>query len=95
MNNDDEIGTVLLNIVRIGILHIRNLGFAGNVEECAIQADHLHNLPQLVKSPRREELLYYYNIERTAFLQRTSSNTDMFKPEWEKLSQMMGLNDAR
>jgi hypothetical protein len=91
MRDNDEIRTVLLNILRIGLLRIRVLGTDGSGEQCSVEADHLHNLPGLIQSLRHEELLYYYNIERSCFLRRTTSNTDEFKPQWERLDKLIAV----
>ena len=90
MNDKNELKTVLLNILRIGILRIRALGNEGLGEQCSVEADHLHNLPMLVQSLHLEELLHYYNIERVGFLRRTTSNADEFKPQWEQLARLIG-----
>lgn len=89
MKNDDEIKGVLLNILQIGLLRIRVLGWNGSGDQCGVEADHLHNLPQLIQSPDAERLLYYYNIERPAFLSRTISNADQFKSSWDHLAQLI------
>ena len=88
--DNKEIRTVLLNILRIGLLRIRSLGSEGSGEQCSIEADHLHNLPGLIQSLRLEELLYYYNIERRGFLRRATSNVDEFKPQWDHLAALIG-----
>jgi len=89
MNHDDETRTVLLDILRIGILRIRLLGWDGHGQQCAIEADHLHNIPQLIQSLNLEQLLYYYSIERPAFLSSIASNTNQFKSYWEHLAQLI------
>jgi hypothetical protein len=89
MNDDNEVRTVLLNILRIGLLRIRVLGIEGSGEQCSQEADHLHNLPGLVQSLRPKELLYYYNTERVSFLKYAKSTADDFKAEWERLAQLI------
>jgi hypothetical protein len=91
MSGNDEIRRILLEILRVGLLRIRAYGSSGLGEACSWEADHLHNLPVLIRSVRREELLYYYNIERPAFLTHTTSNVDEFKLLWDELI----LNQAK
>jgi len=43
-----EIAEILTEILRTGLLRIRALGWSGNAERCAIEADHLHNVPDLL-----------------------------------------------
>jgi hypothetical protein len=90
MNDADEIKVVLLNILQTGLLRIRSFGWDGAAKECSIEADHLHNLPTLIQLPSIERLLYYYNIERTEFLSRTS-NADMFNSYWERLAKLIDV----
>jgi hypothetical protein len=94
MDMSDEIKTVLLSILRIGLLRIRALGTEGSAQQCSVEADHLHNLPGLVQSPRPDQILYYYNVERTGFLRSTTSNTDEFKTQWEQLAKLIEATKA-
>jgi hypothetical protein len=41
-----------MQILRIGLLRIRAFGEEGLADRCAIEADHLHNLPEIVHSGR-------------------------------------------
>ena len=92
MNDSDGIKAVLLDILRIGLLRIRALAWEGSADGCAVEANHLHNLPQLIKSPSSERLMYYYNIERTEFLRQTNSNTSEFNLSWLRLAKLIGIN---
>ena len=85
MLSHDDIQRVLIDILRVGLLRIRAFGHSGLSDACSVEADHLHNLPMLIRSLRWEELLYYYNVEKPAFLSRTESNTDDFRPLWDEL----------
>lgn len=85
MHSQEEIKEILLNILRVGLLRIRAFGSSGLGEACSIEADHLHNLPMLVRSLSREQLLFYFNVERPAFLARAETDTDDFHPLWRDL----------
>lgn len=89
MKNANEIQALLLEILRIGLLRIRALGLEGFGEQCSVEADHLHNLPELVQSLRPELLRYYYDIERPAFLRNSKSNADDFKHAWGVLGKLI------
>jgi hypothetical protein len=54
-----EIETQLLKILSQGLLRIRAYGFEGQAHKCAIEADHLHNLPGLIANMEFERLSYY------------------------------------
>lgn len=94
MNGADEIKAVLLNILQVGLLRIRSLGWDGAAKQCGIEADHLHNLPALIQLPSIERLLYYYDVERTGFLRRTL-NADMFRSDWERLARLIDAMRTR
>jgi hypothetical protein len=89
MHPHDDIKRILLDILRVGLLRIRAFGNSGLSDACSIEADHLHNLPMLVRSLRWEELLYYYNVEKPAFQSRADSNTDDFRPLWDQLETQL------
>jgi hypothetical protein len=94
MDNSDEIKTILLNILSLGLLRIRALGNSGSAEQCSIEADHLHNLPHLIQSLNRDELLNYYTNEIRGFLRHTSVGGDDFTPQWERLGRLIGAVDS-
>src|SRR5258707_1233545 len=94
MSNDEEIKEVLLKILTEGLVRIRAHGFAGEAEACAREADHLHNLPQLVQSMRPELLLYYYNTERRCYLQCALADAEAFQPLWDKLGRLVDDGSA-
>ena len=94
MDSQDDIKRVLLDILRVGLLRIRAFANSGLSDACSVEADHLHNLPALVLSLRWEELLFYYNVERAAFLDRTEANTDDFRPLWNQLEMQLQADDV-
>jgi len=89
MSGHDEIRRILLDILQVGLLRIRGYGNSGLAEACSLEADHLHNLPVLIQYLRREDLLYYYNVERPCFLNLVTSNVDAFKLLWEQLAKLI------
>ena len=68
MSCPQEIADVIIQILRDGILRIRARAWADDVEACAVESDHLHNLPALLRSYRPELLDYYLDVERPAYL---------------------------
>ena len=80
---DERITQVLLETLRVGILRIRAAAFAGRAEECALEADHLHNLPSVIQSRRPELLQYYLTVERPAF-ERRAPHAEEFSPLWDE-----------
>jgi hypothetical protein len=60
-----EIAEILSKILTAGLLRIRNLGWSGNADRCAIEADHIHNVPDLLAHYSPERFNYYWNVERS------------------------------
>jgi len=85
---EDEIRKLLLNILRTGILEIRAAGWDGKAALCAIEADHLHNLPGLIGNLKPEPLKYYFNVERLAY-GTLSNDTLKFASDWKRLEELM------
>ena len=83
-----EIANVITEILTTGLLRIRALGWSGaSAQRCAVEADHLHNLPALLSDFKPESLAYYWEAERVSFIQRSSpEDVEGFEPLWEALS---------
>src|SRR5947208_2645496 len=85
-----EIAEILCEILRVGLLRIRALGCDRNPERCAIEADHLHNLPALIASFDPDRLAYYWDAEREAFLRHSKpEDTSVFEALWKALGRHM------
>ena len=61
---------VYRDILGFGLLHVRNAAYSGDAHTCEIEADHLHNLPSLIGEPNELRHRYYYDNERTLYLER-------------------------
>jgi hypothetical protein len=76
----------LLEIIGLGILNIRTAATAGDPSRCFVEADHIHNLPHLVKSYSDELLRFYLNVERRSFVSQVSTDAARpFEPIWARL----------
>ncbi len=86
MRPSTEITRILLEILKIGTLRVRQAGWAGDARRCAIEADHLHNLADLLLAYSPALLSFYWEVEKPAF-EKTSSDEDLalFRPLWEEL----------
>ena len=85
-----EIAEVLLRILTTGLLRIRAHGWDDNPQRCAVEADHLHNLPSLLASFSLDRLEYYWETERVSYMKQ-SAPEDMlvFVPLWDCLAALM------
>jgi hypothetical protein len=64
MNNDTkEIKNTLLDILQCGLLNIRIYGESVTPELCVIEANHIHNIPSLLKDFSKSLLDFYLAVE--------------------------------
>ena len=68
MNCPPEIADIITRLIEAGILRIRAAAWAGDSARCAVEADHIHNLPGLLTNFSSETLRYYWEVEMPAFL---------------------------
>jgi hypothetical protein len=65
---------IYCDILYWGLINIRS--HANDAERCAAEADHLHNIPELLRHFDNEELhRFYWNAMRPSFIGQS-------KPEW-------------
>jgi hypothetical protein len=86
MTCPNPIAEVVLDILRQGLLVCRAAGWAGNAEQCARTADHLHNLPDLLADYSPEKLTYYWDVERPSFAARCEHEQLLrWEQQWQRL----------
>jgi hypothetical protein len=88
MQNEEQLRRILLNLLKIGLLRIRAFAWDGRIEECAVEADHLHNLPHIASEMKMELVSFYYNAERPAFIKR-ATHIAAFEKDWEELGGIL------
>ena len=78
---------IYLDILYLGLLHIR--AHDDDADQCHIQADHLHNLPGLLKNLEKEELHeFYWRVSRTGYIQRSKPEyVKSFESLWKELEE--------
>jgi hypothetical protein len=87
MNCPSEIAGVLLQILETGLLRTRARAWAQDTERCALEADHIHNLPTLLADYSPDLLRFYWETERRAFMEQSSAaDRTGFEPLWNKLA---------
>jgi hypothetical protein len=91
MECPEDITEVLSEILATAILRIRAAGWAGDAKRCAIEADHVHNLPALLLNFDEGALQYYWDVERPSFVSE-SVDSKSFDPLWKKLQSAMQLH---
>lgn len=96
MNCPPEIAEALVGILQMGILRIRASGWAGDANRCAIEADHIHNLPDILANFSFDRLKYYWEFERPYFLRRSEAEgARVFETWWGKLESCLSREPAR
>jgi hypothetical protein len=94
MRCPDALADLLIEILYLATLRIRCEGKMGNGGRCEIEADHVHNLPQLLKEYSAGALLYYYQIEVPSFERRSlDANINAFRPLWTELGNYIQRNE--
>ncbi len=61
---------IYIEILGFALPQIRNAAQAGLVEYCAVEADHIHNLPSLIGESNELRHAYYLDAEREWYLER-------------------------
>jgi hypothetical protein len=88
---------VLLQILEVALLQIRSKGWQGDGLRCAVEADHVHNMPALLSSYSDELLRYYWEVERPSFMKRcTPADLAVYEPLWDELAELLqGVSTER
>jgi hypothetical protein len=89
-----EIAETLLSILQTGVLRIRSLAWDGEAEQCGIESDHIHNLPDLIADYSPEKLAYYWNVERPEYMKQVPrERLRGWEPLWKELSDRVDALD--
>jgi hypothetical protein len=70
---------VYIQNLHVGLMALHNVANAGDVEYWQIESDHLHNLPSLIGEPNEHRHDYYFNGERTLYLERVKDTNHFTK----------------
>jgi hypothetical protein len=86
MNCPPEIAEILLDMLEWEVIKIRSFGWEGRADQCAVAADHIHNLPRLLAEYHPEGLLYYWDTERVCYLEKAPpEHLPAWESFWERL----------
>jgi hypothetical protein len=84
----DEVRSAFLEILYHTLLHVRS--YANKQAVCFALADHAHNIPHFIGSPKPELLRFYWEVERPCFLgkmQELAESVSIFEPAWQIIQQ--------
>lgn len=89
---DAEVKTAIAHILSESLLRIRLQGALGDHKSCEIEADHVHNLPNLLMNFSDKLLGFYYNVERKQYLAQSGGKyPQSYDVDWETLAMRLGL----
>jgi hypothetical protein len=85
-----EVARLVLQIMGVAFLQIRARGWSGDALRCAVEADHVHNLPALLSDYSDELLKYYWEVERPAFVKKCApADLPSYEPLWAELARLV------
>jgi hypothetical protein len=85
-----DVARVVLQILEVAVLQIRARGWNGDGLRCALEADHVHNLPSLLSSYSDELLRFYWEVERPTFMKRCApGDLTGYEPLWAELAELV------
>src|SRR5262245_48471372 len=83
-----DVAALILEILSTAVLRVRTSAWSGDARRCAIEADYIHNLPHLLGNYTAELLRFYWEVERAAFIEQSSSaELGPFQPLWDQLAR--------
>ena len=86
MNCPNDLGTILVAMLRTGLLRARASAWAGDPARAAIEADHVHNVPDLLDDYSEGRLASYWNSERPSYIAEVGhDSTADWAPLWREL----------
>jgi hypothetical protein len=90
-----DVARVVLQILRVAILRIRARGWGGDSSRCAVDADHVHNLPELLLDYSDELLRFYWEVERPSFMKRCRpADLEGYELLWAELAELVSARTS-
>ena len=80
-----EVSEILLEILGWGLVVIRLQGWEGQAARCAVDADHLHNLPSLLADYDRKGYSTTGTWNEFAIWRASPEHLDAFELLWRRL----------
>jgi len=88
-----EVAEVIGEILRTALLRIRSRGWNQDAAACAVEADHVHNLPSLLTNYSEEQVRFYLDHERIHFAEKVGSVAH-FEELWQRLASLVSRSAA-
>ena len=85
----NNIADVILRILQTGVVEARSAGWSKDADLGAAQADHIHNLPDLLRRYSPRKLKHCWNMERSSFIRRMGGQPLVFEELWAELEPLV------
>jgi hypothetical protein len=90
MNTPAIVQASLFTILKLGLLIIRSEAERKNSERCAIEANHLHNIPGLLDNFSVDALKYYIDVEAPQYVRESNEQIpEEFRRAWTELTDWL------
>jgi hypothetical protein len=93
MSCPPEVAEVIGEILRTALLRIRSRGLNQDAAACALEADHVHNLPSLLANYSEELVRFYLDHERVHFAEKCGA-VGYFEELWQRLEALLSRSTA-
>ena len=86
-----EVREALAQILETACLSIRVAARNGDAKYCEVEANHVHNIPSLLRNFDRERLKYYLSVEKPQYIedlkQFPGATPEPYKTPWARLER--------
>ena len=93
-----ERDAIYVQILHHGLLRIRDSAALGHLQYCAVESEHLHNIPSLIGETNEHRHVYYFSQERAHYFEhvdRSIPGLDFTLSRYAELWTRLGkLNES-
>jgi len=86
-----DVREALAEILEIACLSMRAAARQGDARYCVVEANHIHNLPGLLKKFEVRRLKYYLDVERAAYIEALKeipgATAEPYRVLWDQLER--------
>jgi hypothetical protein len=87
MECPEDLLDALAEVLATGVLRVRAAGYRNDGARCTVEADHVHNLPMLLRHCNIEGVRFYWHTERRAFIDQSRGiDIAVFQAAWNTIA---------
>lgn len=94
-----ERDAIYVQILHHGLSRIRDYAALGHLQYCAVESEHLHNIPSLIGETNEHRHVYYFSKERAHYLENVDRSIpgldftlSRYAELWTRLSKLNDVN---